>query len=904
MTRTAPNSCAYRGGLAGVFVAAAGLACQASDPPQILFGGCAEITRSSICRVVPTSTLTVWIAAEQPQIALDEKTVHAPSIPVDGGHQFKIPIPESAKRLTVRARGARRAWSLTLQPFTPHPALSAARKLRSRGKFDRARATIKPLLSHRDARLRAQAASLMARLAFSQADYSTAIDKLERSMTLHRELGARSAELDDQLARIFMLRRMGRFDEAFRAANGLDPLLVNYPAGRIKADYFRLNAAVDSHDYRRALELGPRILQDIKRIDEPAFGRVTRSKLVETFAHLGRHDDAAPVLAELIQQIPKGPPCVRTHHSMSAGHAAVRLAHDATSREKARQVLKTAIVIHQSECPQAQAEAYALALLGLLALADGDTQNAARHLEASIAVDAPFVRLPALAQSRLTARLAMAEGRLADAMQAYRRLSLLGAYFSDAPSELDGLIGQGEVAQKGGRTSTAIDLYEQTEVALDRLSFRAPIGAGRQSLLSGRTTSAERLVDLLMQQNRMKEAVGAARRSRLRAMLAMVGLSRLHAVSASARVAWYRASAQYRKEFAADGGRRIAWNIPSDELARQLAKRRHQAETARRLLDRALSELGAALPATLDWRPPGADEVVLAFHPVVDGWAGFAITAESTVGDRLEKIDPRAPPAELARRLLAPFAKQIEQKQKIRLLTVGILNRVDLHALPWRGRPLIANKAVSYSVDLPVRHDAVTTERSPVALVVDPHHELKETIKEAAHATKILSKADWTVHALSGERVRRDRLVAQLSNPDLKLFHYAGHAQFLGLDGWQSHLGQHPDPPLLTIADILTLPSAPHWVILSGCETAVDTAAPGTFGLGLAQAFVVAGTEWVVASVRPIGDDDALEVARRFHIDRLRQGHHDAASALAAAQAHIAKARPTSAWSTFRLITP
>ena len=59
-------------------------------------------------------------------------------------------------------------------------------------------------------------------------------------------------------------------------------------------------------------------------------------------------------------------------------------------------------------------------------------------------------------------------------------------------------------------------------------------------------------------------------------------------------------------------------------------------------------------PATPSCEPPAADEVLLVFHPLLDGqWAGFAISHERTLAAR---VNVDGPTNELGERLLRPFA--------------------------------------------------------------------------------------------------------------------------------------------------------------------------------------------------------------------------------------------------------
>jgi CHAT domain-containing protein len=250
--------------------------------------------------------------------------------------------------------------------------------------------------------------------------------------------------------------------------------------------------------------------------------------------------------------------------------------------------------------------------------------------------------------------------------------------------------------------------------------------------------------------------------------------------------------------------------------------------------------------------------VVLVYHPVRDGWAGFALGADSASARRLGPIDPAAPPSALAASLLEPFRDVLASAARLRVAAYGALDRVDFHALPWEGRPLVGSFPVAYGLDLPASTTSDTEPQAgPLALIVDdPLDDLPASRSEARLVAEALAGKGWRVERIEGEKATHAAVVAGLGAPGLSLFHYAGHALFAGRDGWDSGL------PLaaggwLTVGDVLALARSPGQVVLSGCDTAKTADAGGAAGLGLGQAFLLAGASAVVASSRPVQDEIA-----------------------------------------------
>jgi CHAT domain-containing protein len=96
---------------------------------------------------------------------------------------------------------------------------------------------------------------------------------------------------------------------------------------------------------------------------------------------------------------------------------------------------------------------------------------------------------------------------------------------------------------------------------------------------------------------------------------------------------------------------------------------------------------------------------------------------------------------------------------------------------------------------------------------------------------------------------------------------------------------------------------APSRVVLSACESARsgDDAPPE--GLGLAQAFLTAGADLVIAPTRRVPDALAADLTRALY-EQLSDPRGDAAEALRAAQTRLAREQPGSDWPAFRVLRP
>lgn len=301
--------------------------------------------------------------------------------------------------------------------------------------------------------------------------------------------------------------------------------------------------------------------------------------------------------------------------------------------------------------------------------------------------------------------------------------------------------------------------------------------------------------------------------------------------------------------------------------------------------------------------PPTPGELLLAFHPLDDGtWAAFAAESGRPVRAVVVPPPPRPSPdsfAELSRLLLGPFEAEITRSKKVKILPYGPLRKLDFHALPFRGGHLVAALPVAYGLDLgrPRRQRGGGS-----ALVIgDPRGDLLEAEREAREVEAELRRAGHAVTLLLGSQADATTVRRHLAL-GVEILHFAGHADFAGPGGWQSEL-RLARGTRLTTADLLALESPPDWVVLSACDSAKTTPAARIDGLGLAQTFLLGGSRAVVATTRPVADDDARPLVRELYRVWLAGG--DLAAALAQVQAaELRRGAADSDPAAFRVLEP
>jgi tetratricopeptide (TPR) repeat protein len=893
---------------ASLAVAGTCLACAPRPAPpagslEVYFHGCGEVRASHECMVPEgsPSTLKLWVktqATAAVQVLLDGRPTATQAVAVQGGLRLAVAIDHAPVRITVRSPDGE--WMLRVLPSAALEPFARAERLRASGDFAAARSALDAIREHPDIGVRAKVLGVLGRISLAQGSDREAIADLEQSIRMNRAAGSVSGEMNDRYVLSDIKKNEGDYAAAQDLLAGVRELTGSYPAGALSSHYYEGNLSFGTADFRRALASFDQASIDAERLGFERLWASATLMRMQTLHQLGRDADARSLIEPLAVRIPHLRDCARAEALELLGPRALELRQSAADLERVGAWLAEAVELHRRTCRKPRWHASSLVLLGFVRLAENQADEAARLLVASrAAYSEPSVRL-LFRQLELDAMISEAR-RERSAEPKYRRIELLGLKLEDPLMRWTGLLGRGLALERVGRTDAAIDVYEEAETVLEHLRFNVPLGGGREAFLGSHRESASRLIELLLRRGGTEEALRVARRSRARSLSALALSSRLDAASETIRRAWYAAVSGYQqRRTARERDSAADWELPADELEQTLADRARLGTSARDLLDEALAQLGSRVEGIAAPLVPATGELVLLYHPVPSGWVGFAVTREGVIARRLRPEPPGSQtPDALGDWLLGPFSALIERSDRMRVLAFGTLNQIDFHALPWKGRPLIASIAVRYGVDVP--RAVRSAEPGMNALIVTPHDELKSSAAEAAIAEQRLQANGWSVQRLRGSAVLRTTIGETITAGRIRLFHYSGHARFVGLDGWESHLGSDENQ-LMTVGDILTLPASPDYVILSGCETAASAGRSGS-GLGIAQAFVIAGAHWVVASNRVVKDADAARIVTEL-VDQPGLPSSDVGFLLQAAQRKLLETRPEVDWASFRVLVP
>jgi hypothetical protein len=548
--------------------------------------------------------------------------------------------------------------------------------------------------------------------------------------------------------------------------------------------------------------------------------------------------------------------------------------------------------------------------LAYLQRGPGDLARAAAALEAAKALRASATPLQRLWWLHAEGLLALERGSPLQALSSFDRLERQAKAFLSLQEQWRAAFGKARAFVALNDPERAAHILRAADELLDEQLASIPIDAGRESFLDQWEAGSRLLVDLWLRLDRPAEAFRAARIARARLLRSLASAERVASLGDAERRSrdqlldrYWMVRLEIEKAAADD------WLLESDALERALEARAERNRDLLALLERSLPRVSAPQSGIRSELPlPRSGELTLAYFPLAarGEWVRFAQEGTRILARRF--VLPAGNPsdgavqANLSRVLLEQLDAEIAAARSLRILAYGQIRAVSFHALPFKGDILLAAKPVAYGLDIASSQVRAGGRRLKALVVSDPQGTLREARLEGDDVESSLkgSGAGWRVQRLPGEAATASALHAALHD-GVDLFHYAGHADFSGLGGWESQI------PLagrgrLTLGDVLSLDRSPAWVVLSGCETGQTDGKAQVESQGLAQSFLLAGSVAVVAATRKVGDQAAHELVIEMY--REMSGPPDLPTLLQQAQLRLRQRLPAKDWEGFRAFVP
>ncbi len=897
---------------------AALLSCRPSLPsPQVEYSGCGSFYSSPepVCTLWPGDTsLNLWVKAEpgnRVEIRIDGKPARLPGKVVGPGLRYVVVPSANASFLdvTVYSKIASRdgaTWRLRLaKPDSPK--WLAGLKNLNPGDLRRRLEDLR-----RSAPCKEQAL-VLGKLAELKGTPTEKEKILQQKLLLERAQHRWSGEVATATWLAYLFVEQGQFGEAARLLQAIH-VPPNAPANdKFHVIYSLGDLAAKTGNYSDALKRFQSAAELANRVGMTNLNRDAGQLLALLYQQLGRSQESSTLFAKLLAELDpkKVRPCGLESFLTNLGWFQLMEHEKGTPADNPVPALENALAGFQKNgCPQSQV-LNAHLNLALAYQQQGQWPGATREL-AQVQVLGEDMTLPELLwRDDLAARAALHEGNSKLALSLYEQLEKRSGSAASPAGLLQAELGKANAYLAGGQGQAAIGALAQADVLIDEQSRHIPVHQGRDTYFAYQEAATRLYLKLLLEADQRQNAFELARKSRSRLLRQLAVRDRLSQLDEVKQKAWLDSVSKYRAtRDAVDNDAAKRWQLALSEKERALQTEAEKLSGAQDDLDLALRDRDALRGNREgELAPPAHGEVILAYHPLSERkWVAFAATEQGIERAYFELPETMPSPEELARLLLEPsqpFQAAIANAKSVRLLPYGPLRTVDFHALPFLGgQPLLTTRLVSYSLDLPRRSASPPLSGRPMALVVsNPTRDLRTADSEAQTVAAAIRRwpGAWELKPLKGGAAKaaevRDRLTRA------SFFHYAGHGNFGGFAGWSSELplASHAR---LTLSDILALSHTPDSVVLSACDAGRTSAeAPGE-GVGLANAFLLAGSKNVVASRQSVPDASANELMAEMY--RHWQPGEDLPHQLRRAQLTCSKMHPSpcASWASFRLLVP
>lgn len=754
-----------------------------------------------------------------------------------------------------------------------------------------------------------------AHLAFTEGELEECAELLRESARLHGELGALSTHIDD-LALLFhvLFERLGRISEARAVLGSLPAPAWGDGQSAFLLAFNRGTWALEAGQPADALLHLSEAARHAERIGSIGQRNMAEQQLMRILRRLGRGGEAEGIRERLAEEVHLLPACQKPSlvnnlawDRLQTWEAAPDSAHFDLQRpgkhdpEPTIRLLQEALdFVDRCDQPLDEERSNLHLNLALAHWHGGEPGTARAHLDAAH----PDAALPSEEQDpalpprlrawylELEARLALEEGRPAAALGAAQGLATLAHAIPDADAGWRSARLAALASEALGNGQAVLAALADAESWLDQIARGVPLDVDRATSLAVRGRSTGVYLDQLLAAGEVERAFRAARHARVRLYRGAILGAAPALLETDELEAWLEAVWRWRSAASSSSS-----SSSSSSAAREARRLEELAKAARAPLDRQVGPLGWPTEGLPELDPR---ELVLLFHPLEgEAWVGFGARGGAVQAHRFDRIE--------AADLVAPFLHSMAGAEQVRILPLGALAELDFHALDVGGEPLAERLPVIYGLDLPplpsssLPIDAAPEGSGRIALLLaDPGNDLPAAEAELASVRRALD--DWRF--LAPEVASAPGLVAALDGVDL--FHFAGHADFAGHDGLESHLRLR-GTGRLSAADLLSSEvRTPELVVLSACASARSSVDAHSPGLGLAHAFLLRGSRRVLGATEPVADRLGQRFMEHFYgaWDGTAEGAPEALrAAQSALRGETAGTTDDRAWRAFRLLS-
>lgn len=473
-----------------------------------------------------------------------------------------------------------------------------------------------------------------------------------------------------------------------------------------------------------------------------------------------------------------------------------------------------------------------------------------------------------------------------DAPAAERAFGALAAAARETTGEADGeyvlraLHGLGAARLAQGDPAGALAQWRAAVAMLRRLGERSELLGGRSAYHAARDLLLDDLLRLLLDQGKLEEALRLADRARAPVLHDLAASAPLDALEGADLRRWTQLTRQYgAARDRAEAAEKRCRTLPAAEVAACKAEAARLAALADAQLEARYAWVAKARKGGTDALPRlPSRQALLAMIPLRQGrscavtWAGLLLSQAGI--ERVDLAQLRANPARLA------------AFEHLYVVDAGQSPARDLPEWPVGDAILAERLGISFIPRAAWLNQPTTPVGATTLAIADPELDLPHS-----RTTGQQVPADAR---LIGPKATREAVLRALDG--VRWLHFDGHGDLGNGRPGDAHL-RLAQGGKLTLHDILVRRPRIGTAILSGCEVGRSVALSAAEGVGLAEGFLLAGTDRVLAPDRVIPDDEAARFLRRFYAEG---GMQDPVGALQTTTAAL-RAEGDEAWKGWRL---
>lgn len=831
---------------------------------QLRVVGCTEMLEDWSCLVAPDTELLLWVPREKQGLELmsNGARVEASIEYGEQGAHVRFRVDADDRELALISESGAVLLLLPIYLLRYDPRLVSANELRGLGYRSAAEKLILDARYEGTVWDGAYAEGLLARM-----DIGPTPDRahvaLDLASELYRTLSCPSGQIKALLAACFVTTMRSR--NLPLASKYLERV---YDVRRVPSEiqthipYFDAGLSLERGDLSRALTQIERAVAEATnmRLEK----EVIRSEMVhvEILLRLGRLDDALKVIERLRSlSSEEMSPEQLAEVMTNLGYFELIARGPKSDQLRVENSLQEGLRLYR-KLGDPVGGAAALAALLRARIERGDAAGSIELMEQLDRVSIDEKSYLLAEKLELRARVLHISGKKEESLAAFQDLRAYGERAEDPRNAWEGAVGAAQALVSLGREEEALVLFDEADSLLDRMFATVPFGGGSDDFISqyGRATRSH--LATLLSLKKDGEALELVRRSRMRQLQRLSSTFAVSELPSDQQRLWDGALDQYygaREELegvlltdelirlaeynSSEEAKKVKEKYPDLEARRESARR-----SVRGALDQLINfwnnpKIGAGFSAV----PPPAGTVLVAFHPLPDGWAILAQSGDKIFGttSSTQKILTGAD----LQKLFTPLDPILAGAEHLTIQAPWALSKLDLRPANYPALP------ISYSLDLR-GHGPVELPKIHRALVVSTG-DLQAMSQETSSLVQRLEARGVVVTELSGAAVTRSRLLEELTDRKYDLFHFAGHAASSDADGWESKLLLADG--FITSSDVLALRSVPPRIVLSACSSGKPSGGEDAESLGLAQAFALAGASRVVASTTDVWDGVAKD---------------------------------------------